>query len=134
MRLPDWSTRLDALVRQAHRTAFAWGVRDCCLWAADAALAVTGIDHAADVRGTYQDEPGALAVLQRLGGLVGVADRGGPRIAVSRVLDGDVGLVRWAGKPCLGVRIADVWLLSSREGLCAAPGDSAVWAWGIGHA
>lgn len=133
-RLPDWPARLSALVATAHRTPWAWGTRDCCLWAADAALALTGVDHASDLRGTYCDEAGAMRVLQRIGGLRGAAGRAGQRIRPGLTIEGDVAIVRSAGKPCLGVRVADVWLLATKQGLFAAPLGAAVMAWGIGHA
>lgn len=132
-RLPDWEPRLHRLVANAHRVGFAWGVRDCCLWAADAARAVTGHDFAADLRGTYRDEAGALEVLRRIGGLRGAAGRAGPRIAPNFAIEGDVGLCRGMnGKACLGVRVSSVWMLKTMTGLVAVP--SAVLAWGIGHA
>lgn len=133
-RLVDWEFRLDALVRQAHREPFAWGRRDCCLWAADATWALTGMDPAADVRGTYDDERGALRVLQRLGGLCAVAARGGAPIRPAFAIDGDVGLVQWQETELLAVRVGEVWLAVSRTGLIAAPADAAVGAWGVGHA
>lgn len=133
-RVPDWPARLSALVACAHRTPFAWGVRDCCLWAADAVQAMTGIDHAADLRGQYADEAGALLVLRRIGGLRGAADRAGRRIRPAFAQEGDVGLVRSAGKPCLAVRAGDVWMIATRAGLLAVPLQAAVMAWGVGHA
>ncbi|MBM3855052.1 MAG: hypothetical protein FJ399_18170, partial [Verrucomicrobia bacterium] len=32
-RLPDWPARLDAFIEQRRRSAFAWGVHDCCQFA-----------------------------------------------------------------------------------------------------
>lgn len=133
-RLPDWPARLSVLVAQAHYTPFAWGQRDCCLWAADAAQALTGVDPAADLRGTYSTDAGALAALQRVGGLRGAAGRGGVPIRPAYAIDGDAGLVRSAGKPCLGVRVGGVWLLATQGGLFAVSADAAVMAWGVGHA
>jgi len=133
-RLPNWPARLSALVAAAHARAFAWGAFDCCLWAADAGVALTGIDHAADLRGQYSDEAGALQVLQRIGGLRGAADRGGPRIRPGFAWEGDVGLVRSAGKPCLAVKAGAVWLCATKRGLFQVPTGAAVLAWGVGHA
>ncbi len=42
-RTPGWPRRLSDLVAERHGAAFAWGSRDCCLWAADAVLALTEI-------------------------------------------------------------------------------------------
>lgn len=133
-RLPDWQDRLSALIARAHREPFVWGQRDCCLWAADAALALTGIDHAADLRETYTDKASALAVLSRIGGLRGAADRAGRRIRPAFAIEGDVAIVRSGGHPCLAVRAANVWLCSTARGLFAASPESAVIAWRIGNA
>lgn len=132
-RLPDWRERLADLVAQAHRTPFAYGARDCCLWAADAVQAVTGVDLAADVRGTYADQGGAQRVLMALGGLRGVASRAGNRIAPMRAQAGDIGIVR-GERTALAVCQGEVWLCASRNGLHAVPLDAAVMAWGVGHA
>ncbi|MQT13635.1 DUF6950 family protein [Segnochrobactrum spirostomi] len=49
------------------RTPFAWGVADCVTWAADCALALTGVDPIADIRGTYTTERGAQRILVKRG-------------------------------------------------------------------
>ncbi|WP_408068300.1 DUF6950 family protein [Yersinia nurmii] len=41
------------------REAFLWGQHDCCLFVADCAEAVCGIDSAGDYRGTYDSALGA---------------------------------------------------------------------------
>jgi len=69
MRREDWPERLAALLAERERLPFAWGERDCCLFAADCVLAVTGVDPAAELRGTYATagEAGTL-LFQRFGG------------------------------------------------------------------
>ena len=42
-----------------------WGVADCLLTVADAVEAVTGVDLAAKVRGTYSSELGAAKLMRR---------------------------------------------------------------------
>ena len=46
---------------------FAWGRHDCALFAAGAVLTLTGHDPAADARGAYTTEWGALRWLKRQG-------------------------------------------------------------------
>lgn len=70
-RLQDWSARLNECVARAQRAAFEYGTLDCCLYPADAVLAMTGVDPAAAWRGTYNDRAGAERVLAALGGDVG---------------------------------------------------------------
>lgn len=72
-RLPDWQTRLAALVAQRMRHPFIWGVHDCCLFAADAVLACTGQDLAADLRGTYSTQAQAGELLAARGGIIKLA-------------------------------------------------------------
>lgn len=65
-RRADWRARLCDLIHERRTTPFVWGGSDCCLWAADAALAMTGHDFAAPLRG-YGSQFGALRALVRLG-------------------------------------------------------------------
>lgn len=53
---------------------FAWGENDCALFAADGILAITGTDIAADFRGKYSDEAGALAAIKAVSGGSTVVD------------------------------------------------------------
>jgi hypothetical protein len=133
-RLPDWQARLAALVAHAHIRPFAWGERDCCLWAADAVLAVTGNDPAIGIRGTYRTERAAYLILAAHGGLRGLGDRIGPRIRPAFAIAGDVGIVRATEKPMAGVCIGDVWMVSASSGLRAFPLGAVRMAWGVGHA
>ena len=50
-RREDWPERLLAFARSRERQPFVWGTNDCALFAADAALAMTGHDFAAPFRG-----------------------------------------------------------------------------------
>lgn len=134
MRLPDWAQRLDALVGQALPRPFEWGTHDCCLWAADAVLAQTGQDPAADLRGTYADAAGAARALRAVGGLRGAGARCGAPIEPLRAVAGDVGLVRDGRHPLLAVFSGQVWLAVSVRGLITLPQSAASAAWGVGHA
>jgi hypothetical protein len=131
-RLPDWPMRLHALVVAATAKPFAWGAHDCCTWAADAVQAITGIDHAADLRGTYSTQAQAGAVLAQHGGLRGVAGRAGPAIRPLFARPGDVGLLR-DGTPKLAVCAGDCWLVVGTHGLVRKPLQDAALAWGVGH-
>jgi hypothetical protein len=62
-RADAWPELLDAFIESRKLHAFAWGEHDCCLFAADAVLAMTGVDLAADFRGKYHDAKGALEML-----------------------------------------------------------------------
>lgn len=127
----SWRATFDALVQARMRTPFAWGVHDCCLFAADCVQARTGRDPAADLRGAYRSERGALRVLARIGGLAGAGARCGAEIPPLCAGACDVGIVRDAGRELLAVCTGEVWLAPSmaQAGLAALPLDAATRAW-----
>ena len=53
MRLDDWIGRFDRLIEAGRDRPFEWGKWDCCLFVADAILAVTGLDLANGLRLQY---------------------------------------------------------------------------------
>lgn len=65
-RYPDWEARLDRYVIEAQARPFSWGRHDCVLFALGAAEAITGVDAAANLRGTYDSARGAAGVMRRL--------------------------------------------------------------------
>jgi len=86
--------RLYSLVLRRGPQGFAWGSRDCFIWACDAVQAVTGRDPGADLRQTYSTAAEALALLRRLGGLAALAsDRIGRQVLLAEARDGDVALL-----------------------------------------
>ncbi|MCG9534373.1 DUF6950 family protein [Providencia huaxiensis] len=64
MRHPQWTIQLPETLRAAMSRPFSWGEHDCCLFTADCALAVCGIDIAEKVRGRYKTKSGAMRVLK----------------------------------------------------------------------
>ena len=74
-RIRHWATRgFHTFLEQRARRPFAWGVNDCALFAADGIRAITGVDIAADFRGKYSDEAGAMAAVKEVAGGSTVAD------------------------------------------------------------
>lgn len=67
-RLHDWPTRLLAVIESARSVPFAWGGSDCCLFACDCILAMTGVDPAACFRGRYHTKSGARRSLKAYAG------------------------------------------------------------------
>ena len=134
-RLPDWQTRLAALMASRRTTPFAWGGQDCCLFAADAVLAVTGHDPAADLRGTYTTATDALRVLNKAGGVAGVAiKRAGPVVAVALAQPGDIGLLKLdvpnpLAATALAVYGGSCWHAPGEHGLTSYPESAIVRAW-----
>lgn len=78
-RFPDWAHRLNAAIDIRRARPFGWGVHDCGTAYADLALAMTGIDLAAALRGRYADRIGAQLALRAFAG-------GGLEQAVQRIM------------------------------------------------
>lgn len=72
IRYRDWPERLHAFIESRRGKPFVWGENDCALFAADAVIAMTGVDMAADLRG-YKTERGALNRIKKAGGMPGFA-------------------------------------------------------------
>lgn len=86
--------RLQVLLLQRLDRPFAWGLRDCAMWAADAVQAVHGYDPAQDLRATYWSGLQAARVIKRAGGLAKLATaRLGREIKASQAVSGDVALM-----------------------------------------
>jgi hypothetical protein len=118
MRRADWPERLFAFVESRRSTPFAYGSNDCCLFAADAVLAMTDVDVAAKWRG-HRTERQALARIKKAGGLrqlvttmgieekpTGFAQRGNPVVAVldeRETLGIYVGGSEWCGPGASGL-------------------------------
>lgn len=67
-RLRDWDVRLGAYLSTNLERGFRWGVNDCVLFALGAAEAMTGVDAAANLRGTYESALGAVRAMRRIFG------------------------------------------------------------------
>lgn len=116
MRYRDWTTRLNDTIKAASERPFSWGEFDCCLFAADCALAVCGVDPAADYRGQYDSEASAKRALsKRHGSLEAAWDSCFARVNPAYIQRGDVALyqgpngrgvaVYWAGEFWTSVEI-----------------------------
>jgi hypothetical protein len=130
MRVRTWQSNLQALIAERDRASFAWGKNDCGLFAADAVLAITGNDPAADLRGTYDTEQQANALLED--GIIVVGDaRFGERIRPSLAQVGDIGLVDTPNGFAFAVCGGSQWLAPARDGrgLARLPFAAAHLAW-----
>jgi hypothetical protein len=68
MRCDKWELSLEVLIGLRYLTPFEFGVHDCCLFAADAILAITGVDIATPYRGKYHDEATGIALNKEVTG------------------------------------------------------------------
>jgi hypothetical protein len=127
-----WAEQLDALVLARMNEPFEWGRNDCCMFAADAVQACTGIDPAADLRGSYCTERSAAHVLREFGGVASIAAaRLGEEIFTSLAQPGDIGLVRIDGRDSLAVCTGMHWHCPGVYGLVILSGDAVMRAWRI---
>ncbi len=131
-RLRDWPERYDVLVRQRADWPFVWGVNDCCTFAADAIVAVTGVDVMGTLRQRYQTAFEALGLTQELGGLQAATTAllGEPCDPV-RVTVGDVLLVRNEGREVLAVCNGASALCPGPRGLAVLAAPEIIAAWRV---
>lgn len=132
-KIANWESALSALVGKAHGWSFSLGEHDCCLWATECADVQTGQSRAKDYRGTYADASGAARMLRKFGGLRGVGARLGDQIPVRQATNGDIGIVRYEGRPLLALCAGAVWLAVGTAGLVSIDYFAATHAWRVGH-
>lgn len=114
MREIGWQQRLVAVLQDPKFKSHEWGKSDCCILAADACMAVSGKDPAAEYRGKYDSEIGAKRVLAKLS-IAEALDAHFERVDLAFVQRGDVvqmdddaaGVV-WAGV---------VWSVDKEKGI-----------------
>jgi hypothetical protein len=141
-RFDDWPTRLDAFIESRKEYAFSWGGQDCCLFACDCILEMTGEDLVRQYRNRYHDAAGAQSMLENfsdepmtVGSLASEIAKahGIEKVPVSFAQRGDVVLVLQEERESLGVvSLAGDTLWAPEElGLAELPLSSAIKAWRI---
>lgn len=68
IRYSDWPERLTRFLAGCQSRQFAYGSFDCCLFVADAVLAMTGADIAAEFRGRYRSRREAFTLAENYAG------------------------------------------------------------------
>ncbi len=132
----QWPEAFASEIAHAYRLPFVWGSNDCCLFACNCILAITGVDVAAPFRG-YRTRQEAMVVLEKLGGVGGVAEtvarnhdiRMIPALLARR---GDVCLLNAGRGDTLGVCIGDWIVAPGPKTLTAFPLLQGIRAWEIG--
>lgn len=90
-RVSLWPERLEKYIAEREKARFAWGVHDCCRFAAGAVEAMTGADLMADLP-AYSSAEEADLVLGDVG-LIALVDARLPRREKGEARRGDVALV-----------------------------------------
>ena len=67
-RKPDWTASLHEFLLAIEHDPFAYGTSDCCLVAANAVKAITGVDIAGEFRGRYSTALGSARAIRRITG------------------------------------------------------------------
>lgn len=133
-RVADWPERLNALLAERYARPFAFGSNDCCLFAADTVLALTGFDLGAALRGQYSTAEEAARVLQEEGGVQALATTmlGQPRELPLLAQRGDVVCVEMEGRLSLGVVVGNgQWCAPGASGLVFRPMSEVLQAWEV---
>lgn len=135
-RFPDWEARLHRFLDARRHTPFAIGTADCCTFAADAVLKMTGTDPMEPWRGTYETKADAIEMVEAFGGLprfLGVVL--GPQIPVAEAMTGDVALVIPGGETterlAAAVVVNEVAVAQGAAGTVAIPMARAVAAYRV---
>lgn len=108
-RYENWPILLSAFIKSRITMPFQWGVNDCCIFACDCMLALTGVDPAEGIRGTYDNEHDALRVVYDRGGMekmftdIGATIGLTPHTNASRAKRGDIVLFMQNGLETAGI-------------------------------
>lgn len=129
----DWPTELANFLLKTRKTPFKWGENDCCLFAANAILAMGGDDVAKDVRGRYTTAIGARRIMKNLGAANVV------ELLTQRLGEPDGKLMRGSivavksldGDPVAGVFYHKPWALTVTDGLQGMPHESIIASWSL---
>jgi len=129
MRYRDWTTRLSEVIKAALERPFSWGEFDCCLFAADCAVAVCGTDPAEAYRGTYKTEAGAKRALKKQHGSLEAAwDACFARVAPAFIQRGDIAMYEAPGGRSMAVYWANEFWSTTDAGVARVVCDPlAVW-------
>jgi hypothetical protein len=131
-RLHDWQMRFAEFARGRRNEPFAWGSNDCCLFAADAVIAITGEDPAKDLRG-YSTALQAARIVKAHGGMAQMATTLlGPQISPLMANVGDVVLVDIEGRDALGVCNGTSVIGPGPDGMTSCGMGFAKAAWRVG--
>lgn len=133
-RLENWPTLLADYFSSRYDAPFVWGVNDCCLFAADGVLAITGTDIAAAYRGKYDSAIGALKILADYdGSVIAIIDKHVklPRTTLALARRGDLVAFEQEGEMALGICCGDRSAFPGKRGLTFRPTLKCKVAWKI---
>lgn len=133
MRQGDWGTALAEYLEWCKDKPFVWGKHDCCLFAANAVVAMGGQDYAAEFRGKYTTAIGSARALKKYGqGDIAstLTAKLGQPCARLQARRGDFALLENDGNPALGIVFNGVWYVGL-NGLIKLPLNAASTFWSV---
>lgn len=126
----NWPEALAEFIDARRNELFEWGRNDCALFAADAVLAMTGVDLAEKLRG-YKTASGAARKIKAAGGMRQLASsltEKHPGMAQR----GDVVLVEIDGRETFGIVAGNAkWCAPGVDGLVFRPMDEVNIVFGV---
>lgn len=132
MRKLNWAIALQNQITEFNQKQFEWGTHDCCTFAADCVLAMTGHDKMAKYRGGYKSLLGAQKKINKAGGLEAAitAELGEPKQATYAKRGDVIYFISPLGATagiCVGSRIA----APAISGIAYTPISEAIFAWDV---
>lgn len=120
MRLPDWDQRLAAWINAEAVHPFNEADAHCGWFAADAVIAITGIDLVSEWRGKHKTIAGAARALKKAGfeDHIALAASLLPEIAPAFAYRGDLMVIEQDGAFALGVLMGEYAWARGRDGVC----------------
>jgi hypothetical protein len=139
IRLENWHRNHAEFLESRKRMPITWGHNDCVLFALDQVLAITGLDAAINIRGTYSTRIGAARRMRQLYGaadLCAASDAfaaiwNGEEVPVLRAGRGDLALYIGNDGPALAVCTGRHIAAPGDKGIVFLPVRSAVKAWRV---
>lgn len=136
-RLQDWPSALFAYVEDRRNEPFQWGRMDCCMFAAGAIEAMTGVDATASFP-AYEDEFDAKAILAAHEGLESLVEVQCQKLGFTelptprKAQRGDLVLFDNAGNPAIGICIGGEVAFPGKAGVVFHPLRDCRRAWRVG--
>ena len=130
-RTPLWESALSDYIALMRHEPFEYGINDCCMFAAGAVKAMTGIDPMAEFRGRYNSLATSVRALREIGDgdLEATMDAKFPEVAPHLAHRGD--LAFYDGS--VGVVVGSVAYFVTDDGLTRIPRDKWLKCWSVGR-
>lgn len=130
-RISTWEQALSEYIASKRDAPFEYGVNDCCMFAAGAVLAMTGIDAMEEYRGKYKSQASSIRALKEIGGgnLESIIDSKFPVIEIGLAHRGDIAFF----DNSLGIVMENFAWFASDDGLERVPRSMWDKVWSVGR-